>query len=160
MSRNIYLAFTFLFIGCCVLYFKLNTANNSFEKYIEESKKLSNTYECLKINCLNNKYLETKEINFKKVVIVIPEKTCFDCIETFDLELKPKLESIKGIEVMTQYEKDFKDILIENHIRFEHVTVLALDRYKIHYVYEYHPVFPFKKAKTQALLSFLDEFSD
>lgn len=75
----------------------------------------------------------------------------------FSTELEPIINSVTGWEVVAKDDDELKSFFIDNHFQFEHVTLIAFDRYATHYVYEYHPNFPFKKAKTEAFLTFLKQ---
>tara|TARA_R110002126_G_scaffold385_1_gene2569 strand:+ start:11464 stop:11685 length:222 start_codon:yes stop_codon:yes gene_type:complete len=67
------------------------------------------------------------------------------------------LLKLDGFEFIKLDDSNLEDAMISNYIQFEHVTLVAIDRYKTHYIYEYHPTFPLKEAKTKAFLTFLTE---
>ncbi|MFA5667723.1 MAG: hypothetical protein WC967_00635 [Balneolaceae bacterium] len=157
MNKTIYLVITTLILSIGVLFYKLDSANTSFETYIYESRNPSTIHECLKVNCFTNTFMQSGKINTKRIVIVKPKNSCTECNEMFSRELEPILSAINGWEVIVKTDDELESVLVENHFQFEHVTLIALDRYTTHYVYEYHPTFPLKNAKTDALLTFLEE---
>ncbi len=147
----------YLLLGVYFFY-KLYISSKSFNEYIEESNKPSNIYQCLNENCLKRSFLKNEPLNAKKLLIINPVNSCKKCDELFSKELEPSLYSdhIKW-EVMSRTDTNLHDIFKSNHFQFEHITLVALDRYNVHYVYEYHPTFPFKESKTNALFTFLQQ---
>jgi len=101
--------------------------------------------------------MQSGTLNTKHMLIVKPKNSCAECDEMFSVELEPRINAVSGWDVTVKTDDELENIFVDNHFQFEHVTLIALDRYKTHYVYEYHPTFPLKKAKTEALLTFLEE---
>ena len=157
MSKTIYLVMIVLILSTVLLFYKLNSANSSFQEYISESQKPINIYQCLKVNCFISAFMQSGTLNTKHMLIVKPKNSCAECDEMFSVELEPRINAVSGWEVTVKTDDELENIFVDNHFQFEHVTLIALDRYKTHYVYEYHPTFPLKKAKTEALLTFLEE---
>ena len=69
------------------------------------------------------------------------------------------LKKYDNLEFSQMSDTSLREVMFENYIQFEHVTILAMDRYKTHYIFEYHHQFPQKDAKTQALFTFLNSFN-
>lgn len=157
MSKTMYLVVVALILSTAVLFYKLNAANSSFEEYVHESRKPSNIYQCLKLNCFTSAFMQSGTLNAKRILVVKPKNSCAECDEMFSKELGPIINAVSGWEVTAKADDELENIFVDNHFQFEHVTLIALDRYKTHYIYEYHPTFPLKKAKTKALLTFLEE---
>jgi len=156
-STDIYIIV--LMVAFCIVGFKFYQSNTSFEDYISESKKVRTIYECLNEQCFKKEYRLRGELNSKKLLAIIPEGGCYECKESFEIELKETLKEFKNIEFVIMSDSKLKEVTIDNYIQFEHVTLVAIDRFKTHYVYEYHPQFPQKEAKTKALFAFLDRFN-
>ena len=152
-STDIYLLL--LAVAFCIVGFKLYQSNTSFEYYMLESNKVRNIYECLNAQCFKREFQHKGELNSKKLLAIIPEQGCYECKESFEIELMDTLKNISGYEFIKRVDINLEDVMLSNYIQFEHVTLIVLDRYKTHYIYEYHPSFPLKKAKTEALLTFL-----
>ncbi len=159
MSKTMYLVVAALVLSTALLFYKLNSANTSFENYILESKKVRNIHECLHTQCFKENFQRKGELNSKKLLAIIPERGCYECKESFKAELMDTLKKFKDIDFIELSDSNLEEVMTNNHVQFEHVTLVAIDRYKTHYVYEYHPQFPQKKAKTQALFTFLDTFN-
>ncbi len=156
-STDIYLVI--LVVAFCIVGFKLYRANSSFEEYITESTKPRNIYECLSNDCFKDEFKRRIEISVKKLLVVTPVRGCYQCKESFEKEMVDRLKHFQNIEYVELDDAQLKNVMAEHHIQLEHVTLIAMDRYKTYYVYEYHPQFPQKQAKTEAFLTFLDEFN-
>lgn len=139
-----------------VLFYKLYTSSKSFNEYIIESNKPSNIYQCLNEDCLKRSFLKNEPLNTKRLLVIKPINSCKECDELFSKEIEPSLylDHINW-EVIYRTDNELNDIFKSNHFQFEHVTLVAFDQYNVHYVYEYHPIFPFKESKTNALFTFL-----
>lgn len=66
MNKTTYIIMAVLTLSITILFYKLYSVNTSFEKYIYESKKPLNIYQCLKINCFINEFLKYDTLNTKK----------------------------------------------------------------------------------------------
>jgi len=155
-STDIYMIILVLAFG--IVAFKFYQSNNSFENYISESNKVRNINECLNEQCFIKPFLSKGDLSSKKLLAIIPERGCYECEAGFEMELLDTLKKFNNIEFSQISDTTFRAITLDNHIQFEHVTLLVMDKYKTHYIFEYHPSFPQKEAKTEALFAFLDRF--
>src|SRR5690606_20425043 len=123
----------------------------AFDKYFIESSKPMDIYECINKKCFTNNF--TNSLGSGLSLIIIYPKNCNSCKEGYDKEVLPILNNIETAKIITVNDIGESQMFVDNHFRFEHATSIVMDRYNVHYVFEYHPEMPFKANRMKSFFS-------